>query len=1521
MSCTLTPEYSNITALPFCINRLVFESPPEDTLTSNISGEHPCTASLIPNMINTSQTTPKTTRNPTPIHDCIDSISDSISASPSSLPHGLIFHSYKITRGYISMIVHISVCDVLVDTLLDTGASVTLISKEFLNRLNPTPDKVQPWLQGPLLSVEQRQLQVIGSISLRFLFHDVQVDWPAAIVVGMAHPVLIGNDLLDFLQVSIDYKTHTVGICGDSLPFYVKSHTMLQPEQPRLVVRLAEHLSVPVRTQSVAKVTLSPSPNTLPLLSAPSEFDNKNLFFFTPDPHFYARFNISVAHGVMSLAQILQDNMFLLLANFGSSEVPLYHNTTIGTLTSLANDHIDHVQYINSLIDQETSINSVVNQFTHPIHDTTDSIQPQFTTHVQPDSHLNEATVSPVSPQDIHVLNETVLNDVVNYRRDEDNDHLTNEQAEDLKRLLLQNSHVFAEHKRRKAKPLTITHKIDIDGHRPLKQRPYRLGRKEIEVQKKEVGSMLESGVIRHSASDWSSPVVIVRKKDGSNRFCVDYRRLNAITKKDVYPLPRIDDTLDSLGRATIFSTLDLASGYWQIPMAPEDIEKTAFTTHDGLFEFTVMPFGLCNAPATFQRTMDVVLSGLKWECCLVYIDDIIIYSRSFDQHLRDLQSVFSRLGDYGLLLKLKKCFFAKSRLRYLGHVISKEGIAADPDKISAVKLMPPPRDVTGIRRFLGMASYYRRFIRGFSSIAQPLTSLTRKDSLFCWSPECQRSFEDLKEALTTSPILAFPRFDEPFVVFTDASAYGLGGILSQKHEEREVVICYASRTMNKAEGNYSTTERECLAVVWAIQLFRPYLQGNPFTIVTDHNSLQWLMSMKGPTGRLARWSLKLQEFDFSLKYRQGRVHSNVDTLSRDPQAVIADSDTINNVMAVDEPKLYDEVALQQRSDHEWTPLIRYIESKQLPELITESVRTRFMAESFDIQHGRLYFIGKPTKNRRSRKTLEWRLVVPLRLRADVISAYHDDITAGHLGLDKTYDKLRTRFFWFGMYRDVKAWVESCVDCATKKSPRRKTPGLMQPISVSEPFEIVAIDVLGPLPRTKSGKRYVVVCTDHFTKWPEAFAVRTADAPTIAQLLVDEWISRYGAMQKLLSDRGSIFLSKLVMGLCSTLGIHKINTTAYHPQTDGTTERFNKTLIDMLSMFCSSNQKDWDTYLQPVLLAYRTALHPTIGDSPAFLLFGRDIQLPADVALGLRIDSRVDSAPIDQFDYRSQLVNVLRNARELASVNIQRNQHKQQIEYDQRHSDLEFYVGELVWLYTPVKAKGLSPKLMHHWHGPFRVDERIGPVNYRLRSMANRKLTHLVHIQRLKRCTSPDLRPTYGPSLLDDDDLSTDSVEENDDIHVQPFNSSDTSLKVHHGSVQDLTHEHTYNKDDDITQLNCEQRNEHIPEVHASDSATVAADDCYVDLSDQQTAIGQIISDKHDKPVLPIAESILESRTINGQEQYLIQWHDPNAKTGTVSWIPLSSFDNNESLKQLLSQYDDKVNPLNRPIRLSSAQE
>ena len=344
------------------------------------------------------------------------------------------------------------------------------------------------------------------------------------------------------------------------------------------------------------------------------------------------------------------------------------------------------------------------------------------------------------------------------------------------------------------------------------------------------VKEMEERGIVQPSSSPWASPVVLVPKKDGSLRFCVDFRRLNSITRKDVYPLPRVDDILDTLGNARYFTTLDLASGYWQVPLDDDARPKTAFTTHQGLYEFVRMPFGLCNAPATFQRAMQSVLAGLEWRDCFVYIDDILIASATYEEHLQHLEQVFDRLRTANLMLKPKKCRFLCKEVKYLGHVISVQGVLPDPDKTEQVKLFPIPEDVTQVRRFLGLASYYRRFVPNFAKIATPLHALLKKEKVFEWTSECTTAFNLLKDALTSPPVLVYPKFgpNSEFILETDASYVGLRAILSQRQEDGRVnPIAYASRGLDVHEKKYGVTELETLGLVWAVRYFRPYLLGH----------------------------------------------------------------------------------------------------------------------------------------------------------------------------------------------------------------------------------------------------------------------------------------------------------------------------------------------------------------------------------------------------------------------------------------------------------------------------------------------------------------------------------------------------------------------------------------------------------------------------------------------------------------------------------------------------------------------
>ena len=424
-----------------------------------------------------------------------------------------------------------------------------------------------------------------------------------------------------------------------------------------------------------------------------------------------------------------------------------------------------------------------------------------------------------------------------------------------------------------------------IETHGPPLRQPYR--RQNPTVRREEmtqVQQMLSSNVIRPSNSPWASPVVMVRKKDGSLSFCVDFRQLNAATVKDAHSLPRIDDLLDALHGARWFSTLDLKSGYWQVPISEQDKEKTAFRTSSGqLFEFNQVPFGLCSAPATFSRLMDRVLAGLHWETCLFYLDDIIAFSSTWVEHLARLREVFERLRHAKFKLGAAKCTFAAKEVSCLGHRVTEEGLLPDPSLLAVIRDIPPPKTATEVRSFLGLAGYYRRYVKGFAAIAAPLHALTRKDAVFHWSEDCQNAFDQLKLRLTTSPITAFPDFSQEFRLYTDASTAGLGAILAQVRDGKERIICCASRALNKAEKSYPATKLECLAIVWAVAKFRPYLMTMPFEVFTDHYALQWLKTMRTGSALLHRWSAALEEYDFTVRHRPGKIQTHVDRLSRLP--------------------------------------------------------------------------------------------------------------------------------------------------------------------------------------------------------------------------------------------------------------------------------------------------------------------------------------------------------------------------------------------------------------------------------------------------------------------------------------------------------------------------------------------------------------------------------------------------------------------------------------------------------------
>jgi len=565
--------------------------------------------------------------------------------------------------------------------------------------------------------------------------------------------------------------------------------------------------------------------------------------------------------------------------------------------------------------------------------------------------------------------------------------------------------------------PTKVTeHKIRLKTDVPIKQRYRPRNPAMQQIIDNEVREMERAGIIEPSRSPWSSPIVIAKKKDGRPLFCIDFRKVNEASEKDAYPLPQVEATLDKLRGARYLSTLDLKNGYWQGPLALESRLITAFTVPvRGLMQFWVMPFGLHSAPATFQRLLDSVLGPELEPNVFVYLDDIIVASPDLESHLRHLREVFDRLRQASLQINPEKCKFGTDKLRYLGHLITRDGISTDPEKTEAITRIPPPRSVREVRQFLGLLSWYRRFVENFSDRARPLTRLTSKKTKWQWTATEEDAFNSLKTALTTAPVLACPDFDKTFFLQTDASEFGLG--------DRERVVAYASRTLNGAERNYSVTEKECLAVLWGIRKMRAYLEGYHFIVITDHQALKWLQKIDNPTGRLARWALELQQYDFEIRYRKGALNHVADTLSRHPI-----ENTTEICATTNEPRgrWYRRTYKAVQENPEQFPNYR-IYNRTLFRHILHSLNKDDTGE-------------------------EWKICVPANKREQMLRDNHDTPTAGHLGITKTIARLARVYYWPGMFRDAARYVTDCKTCISYKTSQRGPPGKMHATPAEHPW-------------------------------------------------------------------------------------------------------------------------------------------------------------------------------------------------------------------------------------------------------------------------------------------------------------------------------------------------------------------------------------------------------------------------------------------------------------------------------------
>lgn len=732
---------------------------------------------------------------------------------------------------------------------------------------------------------------------------------------------------------------------------------------------------------------------------------------------------------------------------------------------------------------------------------------------------------------------------------------------------------------------------IDTGTVEPIRQRSYRLPFEKRQKAEECIEDMLKDGIIRPSDSPWASPITLVPKKDGSTRFCIDYRKLNQVTRKDAHPLPYIQDIFDQLSGAKIFSLLDLKSGYWQVPMSEESIPKTAFTCHLGLFEFVRMPFGLTNAPAIFQRAMNKVLSGLIGRCCMVYIDDIVIYSKSAKEHAQHLAAVLQRLRETGLQLKPSKCNFGLPEIELLGYKVNAEGIQPLESRVSAIVDLAPPRDTKAVRSFLGMAGYYRQCIPGFATLALPLTELTKPKEPFRWGLREQEAFDKLKDALTKAPILSHPCPNRPYTLYSDASNKSIGAILVQKDDHGiERVITYLSHKLSGTQQKWSTIEKEAYGIIYALKKFHPYLWGAKFEIHTDHKPLKSLFQSEIKNTKLQRWAIQISEYGAPILYHPGKLNIRADMLSR----IDAVKPVIQLVPPIFVPDVWktdniDPKELSERQHEQFTDA--FIEASQ------DTDETRYFVED-----GILYTFAEPSQN----AGRYMRVLLPQQYRQQVIDRCHAEVA--HAAAGKTLARIQEHYVWPGMRKHVRQYISACVHCNTVTPPNPVHPRGRMPTPPAA-FHTWGMDIVGPFHRDQRGRQYLLTCIDHLTGWAEAIPIASKKAETVQQAFMDHIVARYGLPLIIVSDNGGEFTSTGFEKWLREFGVSHHLTSPYNPRSNGMSERFNGVIQRLLLKLTGGNERLWSKYLSEALYAYRITSGPS-GMSPYQAVYGKRARLP-----------------------------------------------------------------------------------------------------------------------------------------------------------------------------------------------------------------------------------------------------------------------------------------------------------------------
>lgn len=845
---------------------------------------------------------------------------------------------------------------------------------------------------------------------------------------------------------------------------------------------------------------------------------------------------------------------------------------------------------------------------------------------------------------------------------------------------------------------------VQLTDDVPVRRSPYPLSPPQAQVMRTHIEELLEKGVISKAKSPYAAPAFLVKKPNGDFRLCIDYRHLNKKVRMDAFPVPAIEHIFQCLKGAKVFTTLDLNSAFYQIELSDKSKELTSFVTPEGQFVFHKTPFGLSVSPSSLIRLMSELFSDLRYKNVIVFFDDLLIYSENMDSHMSHVREVLQRLRNANLTVNPNKVKFAKSELKFLGHRISSAGLAVDNEKVQAIADLPVPKNLKQMMTFIGMVSYYAKFIPDYAQVVAPLNDLRKKGTKYCILDEHRQAIRVLKDALCKSPILKFPDFEREFILQTDASQTHLGSVLLQRFEDGLHPIAYASRRLTSAERKYSTYEQEALACIWSMEKFKAYLLHQKFILQTDSSCLTWLIRHPRNLGRVGRWLLRISRFQFDVEHIRGTVNCTADCLSRlfsESEPLDADPE-VNELVCpvVDVNNQFNELKDMQNKSEELNSIKRQIE---------QGVNVRHFAvrDNFLVR-----LVGRHRKAR---------IIVPPAAKPSILEQFHNSEIGAHPGVNKTYRSIARRFWWPKMFIEIRQHIKDCQLCLRHKSDQRPDKVMMSSSPPTAVWDRLYIDLMGPLLTSCSGNKYVLLILDGFSKWLITFAIPDSSSASIVKCL-HQVFTMYGPPSSMVSDNATPFKSKKFVEFCNSWGTRPINSSPYHPASNAV-ERVIRNVRAALSILLQQKFQDhlnWDLLLNHITLCNNSTYHTSIKDLPCRVFLGREIKFPLDLKWNLPAVWESIDPPSSEF-VRDVLKQSLDRQAQYYNVN--------------RSPESKFQVGDSVVQklhYQTMKPK-FQLKLLPRYSEPRTIVRFTSPVSVELVDPVSGQLfkAHVEHIKKV----------------------------------------------------------------------------------------------------------------------------------------------------------------------------------------------